>query len=91
MDDTPVSGPVVQSRALGDTSSIIRNVSGQLQDVTLTTYGVPVTPPEAGGYGYSITREAFTLEGGIAEGPWTIGERRVIVLAVTPFEKVDPR
>lgn len=89
--DTPLSGPVVQSRVLGNAVSIIRNVSDQPQDVTLTTYGVPITPPDAGGYGYSITRDAFTLEGGIAEGPWTIGERRVIVLTVTPFEKVGAR
>ncbi|WP_299209723.1 alpha-2-macroglobulin family protein [uncultured Tateyamaria sp.] len=91
VDDAPVSGPVVQSRVLGDAASIIRNVSGQPQNVTLTTYGVPLTPPEAGGYGYSIARDAYTLEGAPADGPWTIGERRVIVLTVTPFEEVGAR
>ncbi|WP_299651328.1 alpha-2-macroglobulin family protein [uncultured Tateyamaria sp.] len=91
VDDTPVSGPVVQSRTQGDATSVIRNISGQAQDVTLTTYGVPVTAPEAGGYGYSITRTAYDMEGAQVQGPWTIGERRVIVLTVTPFETVGAR
>ncbi|WP_299613762.1 alpha-2-macroglobulin family protein [uncultured Tateyamaria sp.] len=91
VDDTPVSGPLVQSRMATDTASIIRNISGQPQDVTLTTYGVPVTAPEAGGYGYSITRTAYDMDGVHAQGPWTIGERRVIVLTVTPFETVGAR
>ncbi|WP_299147311.1 alpha-2-macroglobulin family protein [uncultured Tateyamaria sp.] len=91
VDDVPVAGPLVQSRGRGDAVSIIRNVSGAAQDVTLTTYGVPLTPPEAGGYGYQIIRAAFTLEGTPVEGPWAVGERRVIVLRVTPFEEVGAR
>jgi uncharacterized protein YfaS (alpha-2-macroglobulin family) len=91
VDDTAVSGPVVQSRAEGDAPSIIRNISGQVQDVTLTTYGVPLTAPEAGGYGYSITRTAYDMQGAAAQGPWRIGERRVIVLTITPFETVGAR
>lgn len=91
VDDEPASGPVVQTRVAGDMPSIIRNISGQPQDVTLTTYGVPLTPPEAGGYGYSITRAAYDLQGAPINGPWTIGERRVIVLTVTPFETVGAR
>ncbi|MEM8653548.1 MAG: alpha-2-macroglobulin family protein [Pseudomonadota bacterium] len=91
VDDTPVAGPVVQMRRAGDAVSTIRNISGQRQDVTLTAIGVPLTPPEAGGYGYSITRAAYDLQGALADGPWTVGERRVIVLTITPFEAVGAR
>ncbi|MFL4469514.1 alpha-2-macroglobulin family protein [Tateyamaria armeniaca] len=91
VNDVPVAGPLVQTRATGDAVSTIRNVSGVAQDVTLTSYGVPLTPVEAGGYGYSITRNAYDLEGNQVTGPWRVGERRVIVLRVTPFEEVGAR
>jgi len=91
VDDVPVAGPVVQTRTSGDKVSVIRNLSGVAQDVTLTTYGVPLSPAEAGGYGYSITRSAYDLDGNPVSGPWRIGERRVIVLRVVPFEEVGAR
>ena len=91
VDDTPVAGPLVQSRGFGDAPSTIRNISGVSQDVTLTTYGVPLTPPEAGGYGYAITRSSYDMEGNLVSGPWRVGERRVIVLRVVPFEDVGAR
>ncbi len=91
LDDMPVSGPLVQTRAEGDAVSVIRNVSGVDQDVTLTSYGVPDVAPEAGGYGYAITRETYDLEGNPVDGPWTVGERRVVVLRVEPFEEVGAR
>ena len=91
VDDVPTAGPVVQTRMAGDAVSVIRNVSGAAQDVTLTTYGVPLIAPEAGGYGYSITRTAYNMDGTQVDGPWTVGERRVIVLRVQPFETVGAR
>lgn len=91
VDDIPVAGPLVQNRAAGDAVSVIRNVSGEAQDVTLTTYGVPQVAPEAGGYGYAITRQTFNLDGEPVDGPWTVGERRVVVLQFTPFEEVGAR
>ncbi len=91
VDDAPVAGPLVQTRSVGEAPSAIRNISGVAQDVTLTTYGVPVTPPEAGGYGYAITRSAYDMEGTLVSGPWRVGERRVIVLRVVPFEPVGAR
>ena len=91
VDDVPVSGPLVQSREAGQATSVIRNVSGVAQDVTLTTYGVPVVAPDAGGYGYGISRSMYDLDGVPVDGPWTVGERRVIVLRVTPFEEVGAR
>ncbi|MEL6450340.1 MAG: alpha-2-macroglobulin family protein [Pseudomonadota bacterium] len=91
VDDAPVRGPLVQSRAPGAPTSVIRNVSGTAQDVTLTTYGVPEVAPEAGGYGYAITRETFDMEGTPVTGDWRVGERRVVVLRITPFEDVGAR
>ena len=91
VDDTPVPGPMVQTRAFGDAASTIRNISGVAQDVTLTTYGVPLTPVEAGGYGYSITRSTYDMEGALVDGPWRVGERRVVVLRIVPFEEVGAR
>ena len=91
VDGAPVTGPVVQTHAPGSAASVIANISGSAQDVTLTTLGVPLVAPEAGGYGYAITRRAFSMEGAPADGPWQVGERRVIVLEVTPFEEVGAR
>ncbi|WP_299728905.1 alpha-2-macroglobulin family protein [uncultured Tateyamaria sp.] len=91
VNDVPVSGPLVQTRASGEAPSTIRNISGVAQDVTLTTYGVPLTPVAAGGYGYSITRSTYDLEGTLVDGPWRVGERRVVVLRVVPFEEVGAR
>ena len=91
VDGVPVAGPIVRNHAAGSTASEIVNVSGAEQDVTLTTYGVPSVAADAGGYGYAITRRSFTLQGAPADGPWRIGERRVIVLEVIPFEEVGAR
>lgn len=91
VNDQPEAGPVVQTRHAGDGTSRIRNISDSVQDVTLTTYGVPSVPVEAGGYGYAISRAAYDLTGQPVSGPWKIGERRVIVLRVTPFEEIGAR
>ena len=91
VDGTPVSGPVVQSHSAGDATSVIANLSGAAQEVTLTTFGVPQIAPEASGYGYAITRRSYAMDGTPADGAWSVGERRVIVLEVSPFEDVGAR
>ncbi len=92
VNDVPVLGRLVQELADSATqASVIRNVSGLPLDVTLTTYGVPEVAPEAGGYGYAIERSYFTMEGAPATGPMQAGDRRVVVLRVTPFETVGAR
>ena len=91
VDGTPVSGPVVQSHSASDATSVIANVSGAAQEVTLTTFGVPQIAPEASGYGYAITRRSYAMDGTPADGAWSVGERRVIVLEVSPFEDVGAR
>lgn len=92
VNGVPARGPVVRRLSgQGDAASTVENVSNQPMDVTLTAYGVPEVAPEAGGYGYAITRRSFTMEGAEVSGPYTAGERRVVVLEVSPFEDVGAR
>ncbi|WP_415922595.1 alpha-2-macroglobulin family protein [Tateyamaria sp. SN6-1] len=91
VDGALVSGPVVQSHDAGSAASVLENISGTAQEVTLTTYGVPRVAPPAGGYGYAITRRSYALDGAPVDGAWQVGERRVIVLDIQPFEEVGAR
>ncbi len=90
----PVSGPLVEVLA-DETASQpveIRNDSGEATTLTLTTFGVPTEPEPAGGNGYSITREYYTMDGmGVDLGAVPSGERMVVVLTVTPFGRRDAR
>jgi uncharacterized protein YfaS (alpha-2-macroglobulin family) len=88
-------GPLVQvldaQTDMGKTLDI-RNTSGQSQQVTLTTFGVPETPEPARGNGYDIAREYFTLEGEPASlQNIAAGTRLVTVLTVSPHRKVGAR
>lgn len=92
VDGQAVNGPVVkrlEDRA--PRASVIQNISDVAMDVTLTTYGLPEVAPEAGGYGYKITRRYFTLEGNLVEGEVHSGDRLVVLLEVSPFETVGAR
>jgi uncharacterized protein YfaS (alpha-2-macroglobulin family) len=92
VDGVAATGPVVQRLSAREGgSSQIENVSASAMDVTMTAYGVPEIAPEAGGYGYQITRRTFTMEGAPVDGPVAAGTRLVVVLEVTPFEEVGAR
>lgn len=53
--------------------------------VTLTVFGVPLTPPAAQGVGYAISRSYYTPEGGAADlSAVQVGDRLVVVLEVRP-------
>ncbi|MEO0939473.1 MAG: alpha-2-macroglobulin family protein [Pseudomonadota bacterium] len=91
VDDTPASGPVAKRRSAGTAPSLVHNISGSPMDVTVTAYGVPEVAPDAGGYGYAITRAYYTMDGARTDAPFTAGERRVAVLTVVPFEEVGAR
>ncbi|QDC08294.1 alpha-2-macroglobulin family protein [Oceanicola sp. D3] len=90
----PVNGPLVEVLA-DETASQpvdIRNDSGQTTTLTLTTFGVPTEPEPAGGNGYAIEREYYTMDGmGVDLGAVPSGERMVVVLTVTPFGRRDAR
>lgn len=94
VDDQALPGPFVLllEDKVGMEGKSITTTSGKATDITLTTLGVPDVAPEAGGFGYSITRDYFTMDGApIERSTLQIGERFVTVLKVTPFEQSQAR
>ena len=60
--------------------------------ITLTTFGVPEVPVPAGGNGYSIERQYFTMEGDpVSPESVQHGARLVTVLTIKPFGKSEGR
>ena len=92
VNGAPNTGPLIRRYEGGAASLQITNTTVNAMDVTLSTFGVPEVAPEAGGYGYKITREYFTLQGEpVAVPNLRTGERLVTVLTVTPFEDGESR
>jgi hypothetical protein len=92
VDGQPATGPVIRQLDGRDTTAtLIRNAGAALVDVTLTTFGVPQEAPEAGGYGYALSRRYFTMEGAPVSGPVASGTRLVAVLEVQAFEEIGAR
>ena len=70
----------------------LTNTNNDATDITLTTFGVPRVAPEAGGYGYSITRQYYTLDGVPVDALDVVaGERLVTHLKVNSFENASAR
>ena len=93
VDGALVEGPFVRAmEADAARGMAIRNEGTVQTDITLTTIGVPTDPVAAGGYGYSIARSYYTLDGAPVD-PSTVrsGDRLVTVLTVTPFEDTGAR
>ncbi|KUJ76600.1 PAN domain-containing protein [Ruegeria marisrubri] len=83
-----VTGPFVQVLA-GDAAETLNVTAAddRATEITLTVTGIPETAPAAGGTGYALTRQYFSLEGERLErGDFATGERFVTVLTVDPFE-----
>ncbi|WP_419740225.1 alpha-2-macroglobulin family protein [Ruegeria sp.] len=93
VNGAPVSGPFVQVRETGFTDDLnISATAANPTDITLTVTGIPTTPPEAGGTGYAINRAYYSLEGDpLDPSTFTVGDRFVTVLTVTPFESGGAR
>ncbi|MDF1873880.1 alpha-2-macroglobulin family protein [Vannielia sp.] len=94
MNGEAIDGPLVEVYADVTNAQLvdIRNDSGQPTTLTLTTFGVPTEPDPAGGNGYKIERQYFTMEGGVVDlSAVPPGERMVVVLTVTPFGKREAR
>ena len=68
------------------------NTGAKDATITLTTFGVPEVPEAAGGNGYSISRQYFTMDGDPVE-PTEVkqGMRMVTVLTVKPFNGSEAR
>lgn len=89
IDGAPATGPLV--RLLGETPVAVEN-TGPDTTLTVTSFGIPVTPEPAGGNGYAITRSYYTLTGEPADTATVkAGTRLVAVLEVTPFDNGQAR
>ena len=94
VNGAPVTGPFVRVLADTDITSglAITSADGTATDITLTTFGVPNVAPPAGGTGYAIEREFFTMDGAPLDvDTVSVGDRFVTVLTVTPFEQQEAR
>jgi uncharacterized protein YfaS (alpha-2-macroglobulin family) len=94
LNGAAATGPLVRVLEATNLDPVeVFNGSEKPATLTLTTYGVPEVPEPAGGNGYAITRNYFTMEGeavSLADGV-TAGTRLVTVLEVTPFGKAEAR
>jgi uncharacterized protein YfaS (alpha-2-macroglobulin family) len=91
LDGAPLAGPFVRRiEAAGLTPITLTNTSDRPTDITLTTLGKPEGATDAGGYGYSLTREYYTLSGEKVD-EIRAGDRMVAVLTVNPAEKTGAR
>ena len=89
-----VSGAFVEilDSGSGAVPKSISAASGRSAEITLTTMGVPELSPQAGGYGYTLRREYYTLEGAPIESlSFETGARFVTVLTVIPHEQTGAR
>jgi uncharacterized protein YfaS (alpha-2-macroglobulin family) len=93
VDGVPSDGPLVLRLDHPERGEVhtLRNSGTDATDVTLTTFGVPETPPPAGGYGYALSRAYFEADGTPLAGPVVAGDQLVAVLTVTPFEETGAR
>ena len=88
----PVEGAVVHRLSDRDPRVVeVHNTGAEPADLTLTSYGVPEVAPQAGGYGYALTRRYFTMDGQPVSGQVAAGTRLVTVLDVRPFEDIGAR
>ena len=92
VDGAAPNGPVV--KRLSDqrgAASVIENTGAVATDVTLTTFGIPEVPADAGGSGYAIRRTLYDLEGQELGKAVRAGSRMVVVIEVSPFEGTGAR
>ncbi len=88
VNGAPVDGPFVQVLQTGQNDVLNISAQGaQPADITLTVTGIPDVPPAAGGSGFQIEREYYSLDGAVLDPTgFDTGDRFVTVLTVTPFE-----
>ena len=89
----PVTGPLVQVLDQDTLVPVeIANTGATATTVTVTTFGVPISPEPAGGNGYSIGRSYFDMDGSpIDISKIASGTRFVTVLTIQPFEDAEAR
>lgn len=93
IDGAAATGPLVKVLDANNTAPVtVKNTSDSDTTLTVTTYGVPSEPEPAGGNGYAITRNYYTMDGEATtlEG-LKVGTRLITVLEVTPFGRGEAR
>jgi uncharacterized protein YfaS (alpha-2-macroglobulin family) len=94
LDGTALTGPLVEVMGLAELAvpRVIANTGNRATDLTVTTFGVPLTPEPATGNGYGIERRYFTMEGEpVDTAEVEQGTRLVTLITVTPWERSDGR
>ena len=87
-----VDGPFVRLVEDRMTQGLAITTTGTATDLTLTTIGVPLVAPPAGGTGYAIRRQHFTMEGDALDpAALRVGQRFVTVLTVDPASDLGAR
>jgi len=82
-DGEPVSGNVLAGLEGGPV--VIGNQGERPVTLTLSAFGVPEVPGQAGGVGYSISRSLYSVEGDeIDPADLRVGDRVVSVLEIRP-------
>ncbi|RBI83122.1 alpha-2-macroglobulin family protein [Rhodosalinus halophilus] len=92
LDGQPLDLPVVRLSAseLSEPRALTNGMD-RATDLTITTFGVPEGAVEASGYGYTLRRSYYTLDGEAAQFPVSSGERLVAVLEVRPADAAGGR
>ena len=94
LDGVAAGGPLVRLVDDGPGFAPVRVGNGRDRpaEVTLTTLGVPQGQVSAGGRGMAIERRYFTRDGHeVSPATVAAGTRLVVVLKVTPFERIGAR
>ncbi|MCT4555215.1 MAG: alpha-2-macroglobulin family protein [Pelagimonas sp.] len=92
VDGAPHAGPFLRTLpGTGLQPMVLKNAGSQPMDVTLTTLGVPEGRIEASGYGYTLTREYFDLQGNPLVDHPQAGDRLVAVLTLRPSDPTQAR
>ena len=93
LNGAAVSGPFVHKfDGAGLTPQEIRNTGTSPTDITLTTTGVPEVPEPAGGYGYTLSRSYFDMDGNeVTLDNVASGTRLAVVLVIAPHERGEAR
>ncbi|EKE44985.1 Alpha-2-macroglobulin N-terminal domain family protein [Oceaniovalibus guishaninsula JLT2003] len=91
VDGVPLDGPLTRDAGTAPPMQV-RNTGTSNATLTLTTFGVPEQPLDAGGEGMAIERTWFDLDGNPVE-PDSVaaGTRLVALLTVQPFGRIESR
>ena len=92
LNGAPAEGPLVRVLDSDSAGPVEVMNTGADTTLTVTSYGVPMQAEPAGGTGYKISRNYYSLEGEPAslDGLKT-GDRLAVVLEVTPYGRGEAR